>query len=129
MGNLPSRRKEKKTKHRSSQFGVVKPNFPVLPIQDPSVQILNVDLEPKDPPSVQISSTINVSASSQTSRQVTQNLIENEDLAWERFKKVVIDRDLLVCYGMSLKDFEHSGVHYLFKVCELFFFFLISSYQ
>ena len=109
---------------------MVKPNFPVLPIQDPSVQILNVDLEPRDPLSVQISSTVNVSASSQTSRQVPQNLIENEDLAWERFKKVVIDGDLSVCYGMSLKDFKHSGVHYLFKVCELFFFFfLISSYQ
>lgn len=44
------------------------------------------------------------------------NLIENEDLAWEHFKKVVSDKDIAACYDMSLKDFEHSGVHDLFKV-------------
>ena len=46
------------------------------------------------------------------------NLIENKDLAWERFKKVVSDKDIAACYDMSLKDFEHSGVHDLFKVCN-----------
>ena len=44
------------------------------------------------------------------------NLLENEDLAWERFKKVVTDEDVAVCYDMSLKEFEHSAVHDLFKV-------------
>ena len=34
------------------------------------------------------------------------------------------DEDMVACYNMSLKDFEYSGVHDLFKVCELFFFFL-----
>ena len=33
----------------------------------------------------------------------------------------VIDADVTACY-MSLKDFEHSGVHDLFKVCKLFSF-------
>ena len=33
LGNLPSRRKEKRAKHRSSQPRVVKPSQPVLPIQ------------------------------------------------------------------------------------------------
>ena len=37
------------------------------------------------------------------------NLVENEDLAWERFEKVVSDKDIA-------KDFEHSGVHDLFKI-------------
>ena len=27
------------------------------------------------------------------------------------------DEDITTCYDMSLKDFEHSGVHDLFKVC------------
>ena len=52
----------------------------------------------------------------------------------------MIDADVAACYNMSLNDFEHSGVHDLFKVCKLFllslfffflFFFLgmyISSY-
>ena len=39
------------------------------------------------------------------------NLLENEDLAWERFKKAMTDKDMLVCYDMSLKEFEHSTVH------------------
>ena len=42
----------------------------------------------------------------------------------------MIDADVAACYNMSLNDFEHSGVHDLFKVCKLFllslffFFFL-----
>ena len=54
------------------------------------------------------------------------NIIENEDLAWECFGKAVSDKDIVVCYDMSLKDFEHSGVHDLFKVCILFFLVLIT---
>jgi len=50
------------------------------------------------------------------------NLIENEDLAWERFEKAVSDEDIAVCYDMSLKDFEHFGVHHLFKVCNFIFY-------
>ena len=53
------------------------------------------------------------------------NIIENEDLACERFGKAMSDEDITVCYDMSLKDFEHSGVHDLFKVCILFFFFFL----
>ena len=49
------------------------------------------------------------------------NHIENEDLAWDRFKKVVTNEDVATCYDMSLKEFEHSGVHDLFKVCDLFY--------
>ena len=55
-------------------------------------------------------------ATSQPSPQVLTNIIENENLAWERFQKAVTDEDINVCYDMSLKDFEHSGIHDLFKV-------------
>ena len=34
----------------------------------------------------------------------------------------VTDVDMTACYNMSLKDFEHSEVHDLFKVCMLFLF-------
>ena len=54
------------------------------------------------------------------------NIIENEDLAWERFEKAMSNEDIVVCYDMSLKDFEHSGVHDLFKVCILFCLILIT---
>ena len=49
------------------------------------------------------------------------NLIENEDLAWGCFEKAVFDEDIAACYDMSLKDFEHSGAHDLFKVCHFIF--------
>ena len=55
-------------------------------------------------------------ATSQPSPQVPTNIIENENLAWERFQKAVTDEDINICYDMSLKDFEHSGVHDVFKV-------------
>ena len=44
------------------------------------------------------------------------NLLENEDLAWERFEQAVTGEDVVACYDMSLKEFEHSSVHDLFKV-------------
>ena len=53
---------------------------------------------------------------SQPPPRVPTNIVENEDLAWERFGKAVKDKDVNVCHDMSLKDFEHSGVHDLFKV-------------
>ena len=52
------------------------------------------------------------------------NLLENEDLAWERIEKAVTGEDVVVCYDMSLKEFKHSGVHNLFKVLFYLFFFL-----
>ena len=58
--------------------------------------------------------------SSQPPQQVPQNLIENEDLAWGKFGTAIIDTNVAACYNMSLRDFEHSGVHDLFKVCKLF---------
>ena len=112
LGNLPSRR-GKKAKHGSSQ--TVKPN---LPLSHPSVKIYDVDSS--TPIETTLSKTpppkTTVPAMSQPSQQVPSNIIENVDLAQERFQKAVSDEDINTCYDMSLKDFEHSGVHDLFKV-------------
>ena len=78
------------------------------------MQIL--DLEPKDPSSKKIPSTVHAPTSSHPSKEVPQHLLGNEDLAWERFTMAVTDADVIACYNMFLKDFEHSGVHDLFKV-------------
>ena len=126
LRNLPSRRKEKKPKHRSSKPKNVE-STPLVSISKlVDIQILD-DPEPKDSP-VHISSATKARSSSLPSQQVPQNLIGNEDLAWERFGTVVIDADMVVCYNMSLKDFKHSGVHDLFKVCKLFLFFFFLVY-
>ena len=87
------------------------------------MQILTLDLEPKDPPSKKVSSIVHAPTSSIPSKEVPQHLLGNEDLAWERFTTAVTDVDVAAYYNMSLKDFEHSGVHDLFKVSFFFFFF------
>ena len=56
-------------------------------------------------------------ASSQPCEKTPTTIIENEDLAWECFQIAVLDEDINTCYDMSLKEFEHSGIHDLFKVC------------
>jgi len=43
-------------------------------------------------------------------------LLENEGLAWERFNQAVTNEVVAVCYDMSMKEFERSTVHNLFKV-------------
>ena len=126
LGNLLSRRREKKPKHKLSKPKDIQ-SIPLVSISEPvDVQILD-DLEPKDSPA-HTSPVTKAQSLSLPSQQVSQNLIGNKDLAWERFGTVVIDADMTACYNMSLNDFEHSGVHDLFKVCKLFllshFFFL-----
>ena len=115
LENLPSRQ-SKKTRHGSSQ--VVKPN---PPLSHQPAQVFDVDSSTpvETTPSQTPPSKFTVSTSSQPSQKVSSNIIENEDLAWERFKNAVTDEDINTCYDMSLKDFEHSGVHDLFKVTSL----------
>ena len=112
IGNLPSRR-GKKAKHISSQ--TTKPNLP-----PPQLSIKMYDVDSSTPtettPSKTPPSKTTMPATSQPSPQVPTNIIENENLAWERFQKAVTDEDINICYDMSLKDFEHSGVHDVFKV-------------
>ena len=94
IGNLPSRR-GKKAKHKLSQ--TTKPNLPPPQL---SIKIYDVDSSTptettpsKTPPSKMI-----VPATSQPSQQVPSNIIENENLAWEHFQKVITDKDINVYY-------------------------------
>ena len=56
------------------------------------------------------------------------NLVLDEGHAWRTFKGIVTDREVNECYNMSVKEFERSGIHDLFKVSlslilvKLFFF-------
>ena len=112
LGDLLSRRGREK-KHKSKPQDVKLP--PASNLESP-VQVLALDPEPKDPPSKKISSIVHAPTSSTPSKEVPQHLLGSEDLAWERFSTAVTDVDVGACYNMSLKDFEHSGVHDLFKV-------------
>ena len=95
---------------------------PTLPSSQPPVQVFDVDssIPVETTPSKAHLSKSTAPSSSQLPPRIPTNIIENEDLAWERFEKAVSNEDITVCYDMSLKDFEHSGVHDLFKVCHCF---------
>ena len=94
LGNLPSHR-GKKAKHRSSKPRVVKPSHPTtqpsVPTTQPSVQIF--DVFSSVPIEITPSKTT-TPASSQPSQRIPMNLVENEDLAWECFEKVMSDEDI-----------------------------------
>ena len=121
LGSLPNRR-GKKAKHGSSQ--VVKSS---LPSSQLSVQIFYVDsstpiVMSKTPPS-----KTTAPALSQPCEKIPTNIIENEDLACERFQIAVLDKDINTYYDISLKEFEHSGVHDLFKVRLYLYFVFVQT--
>ena len=78
LGDLPSKRGREK-KHKSSKPQDVK--SPSTSNLESPVQILALDLEPKDPPSKKISSIVHAPTSSTLSKEVPQHLFGNEDLA------------------------------------------------
>ena len=72
------------------------------------MQILNLDL----------SNTLEVTLSKPPSGS-PMTLLRSEGLAWERFQQAVSEEDVAICYNMSVKEFERSIVHDLFKVLFL----------
>ena len=84
LGNLPNCR-GKKAKHGLSQ--IIKPN---IPSSQQLVKIYDVDLSTpiETTPSKTPPSKTTVPATSQPSQQVPSNIIENEDLAWECFRRL-----------------------------------------
>ena len=120
LGDLPSCRGHKKAKHRLSKSRVSKLGLLVpLAFQQPSIQIH--DLDSSIPVGVTRSKLV-VTSLSQPSKRVPMNLLENEDLTWEMFQQVVTNEDIATCYDMSLKEFEHSTILDLFKVCFVILF-------
>ena len=99
LGSLPSWR-DKRVKRGSSQ--VVKPK---LPQSQPFIHIVDVDSSTpiETIPSKTSSLRTIVPVSSQPPPKVPTNIVENEDLAWERFGEAMKDEDINVCYDMSLR--------------------------
>ena len=117
LDDLPSRRGPKKQKSS-------KTSLPKVPKFTPSTVNLDeplVDVEPvqtvhpvqSDPPP-QPKASRKPSSSEASDRP--SNLVLDESYAWRTFKGIVTDREVNECYNMSVKEFEHSGVHDLFKV-------------
>ena len=105
LEGLPSHR-DKKAKHSSSKVVKFKPaQF------HPPIQVVNVDSSTlvessssKTPSSKILLSKSTTSGSSKAFERTSTNIIENEDLAWERFQTAVLDEDISACYDMGLKE-------------------------
>ena len=90
----------------------------LIPIQTtPSVQPKNLA-----PPADKASHKTHPSAQT----KCLPNLVLDKDYAWKTFKGLITDKNVSACYDMSIRDFEHSTIHNLFKVCSfllsLFYF-------
>ena len=111
VGNLPRRQGQKRAKVDPSSRGkapLVESNSSLVenPIEVPSSEV----------PSSEAPSCPNSESSKTPSLSTSFTFIRREALAWNRFKMVVKEDDVMACYDMSIKEFEHSTIHDLFKV-------------
>ena len=117
LDDLPSRRGPKKQKSvKTSLLKVPKFIPPTVNLDEPLVDVEPVQtVHPikSDPPLP--SKAFHKPSWSETSDRPS-NLVLDESYAWRTFKGIVTDREVNECYNMSVKEFERSGVHDLFKV-------------
>ena len=115
IGNLPSHRGNKKQKVDSSTpsaipIVVLDPAAPIAKSMVPKIDasLPRLDAKPSNP-----------SFKAPLSNDSPLTLLRSENLAWNKFKQVVRNEVVFVCYDMSIKEFEHSTIHDLFKVTFL----------
>ena len=119
LGDLPSRRGLKKQKQKSSKIPLPK----VLKFTPLMVDLddLVVNMVPvKTVPPVRINPPPPTKTSRKThppkpSKQ-PPNLVLDEGYAWKTFKGIITDNEVNSCHNMSVRDFERSAIHDLFKV-------------
>ena len=117
LDDLPSRQGPKKQKSGKTSLPKV-PKFvpPTVNLDEPLVDVEPVQtIHPvqSDPPPPPKASR-KPSLSERSDRP--SNLVLDESYVWRTFKGIVTDREVNECYNMSVKEFECSGVHDLFKV-------------
>ena len=118
LDDLPSRRGAKKQKLVKTSIPKV-PKFtpPTVNLDDPPVDVEPVQtVHPiqNDLPPPSAKNSRKPSPSKPSDRP--SNLVLDENYAWRTFKGIVIDHEVNECYNMSVREFEHSGIHDLFKV-------------
>nr|XP_023872483.1 uncharacterized protein LOC111985086 [Quercus suber] len=123
LDDLPSRRGPKKSKTTQTPLPKV-PKFTPPPT-------VNLDESPTEVEPVQTVHPVQTdpAPSTKTSRKPhptepsdrPSNLVLDEGYAWRTFKGIVIDNEVNECYNMSVKEFERSGIHDLFKAMSKFY--------
>ena len=117
LDDLPSRRGHKKQKSSKTTLPKV-PKFvpPTVNLDEPVVDVEPVQtvhpVQSDPPPPPKASHKPSPSESSDR----PPNLVLDEGYAWRTFKGIVTEREVNECYNMSVKEFERSGIHDLFKV-------------
>ena len=117
LDDLPSRCGPKKQKSSKTSLPKV-PKFtpPTVNLDEPLVDVEPVQtvhpVQSDPPPQPKASHK----PSSFEASDRPSNLVLDESYAWRTFKGIVTDREVNECYNMSVKEFERSGVHDLFKV-------------
>ena len=118
LDDLPSRKGPKKQKPGKASLPKV-PKFtpPTVNLDDPPV-----DMEPiqtvhpvQTDPTPPLAKTPCKHHPSKPSERPS-NLVLDESYAWKTFKGIITDNEVNECYNMSVKEFERSGIHDLFKV-------------
>ena len=130
LDDLLSRRGPKKQKSGKTSLPKV-PKFipPTVNLDEPLVDVEPVQIVhpvQSDPPP-QPKASRKPSSSEPSDRP--SNLVLDKSYAWRTFKGIITDREVNECYNMSVKEFERSGIHDLFKVglslvLVKFFFFM-----
>ena len=118
--NLPSRCNPKKQKIDLSNT-----NRASLVELDPS----NLETPTVDAPPVNQDIGLSTSPTTKPTINESMTFLRSETLAWHRFKKIVKTEDLSICYDMSMREFERSTIHDLFKVHKYTFLFLLNMYM
>ena len=116
VGNLPSSRGKKRAKVDPSSRGkapLVESNS--SPAENP-IEVPSSEVPSSEVPSSEAPPCPNPESSKTPSMSTSFTFIRGEALAWNRFKMVVKEDDVMACYDMSVKEFEHSTIHDLFKV-------------
>ena len=117
LGDLPSRRGSKKQKpSKTSLPKVPKFTLPTVDLDDLVINVVPVQTIPPvqtNPPTP--AKTSCKTHPSDPSKQ-PPNLVLDEGYAWRTFKGIITDNEVNSCYNISVRDFERSAIHDLFKV-------------
>ena len=125
LDDLPSRRGSKKPKPtKNPPPRVPKFTSQTVDLDEPVINVVPVQTIPPvqtdPPPPAKASRRTHPSEPSKE----PPNLVLDEGYAWRTFKGIITDNEVNSCYNMSVKDFERSAIHDLFKVCKLHLFLL-----
>ena len=117
LGDLPSHRGLKKQKPSKTPLPKV-PKFtpPTVDLDDLVVNVVPVQTVPfvqSDPPP--LAKTPHRTHPLEPSKR-PPNFVLDKGYAWKTFKGIIIDNEVNSCYNMSVRDFEGSTIHDLFKV-------------